>query len=80
MLQAGSFLEVRVMPVTPPAPVPPPTVPTPHVVPVNQRVVPVEPAKRVTRNKDAERTDKDGVEKRRHDPEDGRGNLYDLEA
>jgi hypothetical protein len=86
MLQHGSFHELRPMPIAPPPAVPPPAPPTPHVVPLNQKVTPVEPSKRVTANKDVERTrkdskdGKDGEEKRRHDPDDPRGNLYDLEA
>jgi hypothetical protein len=68
------------MPIVPPPSVPPPAPPTPHVVPLNQKVTPVEPSKRVTANKDAERPGKDSEDKRRHDPDDPRGNLYDLEA
>lgn len=65
------------MPIAPPPAVPLPAVPTPHVVPHAHKVTPVEPARRVTRNKDAERTEQEADEKRRR--EGKRGNLYDLE-
>ena len=76
------------MPILPIAPLPPPV---PHVaptaLPLAQRVNPVEPAKAVTRGKEAGQAGLDpDQEKRRRkqdkqqDEERGRGGLYDLEV
>jgi hypothetical protein len=64
------------IPVTqPPLPV------APNVLPQNQRVLPVEPARRVTANKEAARTNVDPDKKRQQHREEGdRGGQLDLEV
>jgi hypothetical protein len=65
------------IPVTqPPLPV------APNVLPVNQRVLPTEPARRVTPNKEAGRTNADPDKKRQQQPreEGDRGGQLDLEV
>ena len=50
----------------------------PHVVPQAQKVTPVEPAKRVTKSKEARRTEHEPDKKQQRDGE--RGGLFDVEA
>jgi hypothetical protein len=76
------------MPILPIAPLPPPTHHVaPQALPVAQRVNPVEPAKAVTRGKEAGQTglERDQEKRRRKqdkqkDEERRRGGLYDLEV
>jgi hypothetical protein len=52
--------------------------PAPNIVPLGQKVLPVEPARRVTPSKEARRTDLDQDKKRRR--HDDRGGTLDLEV
>jgi hypothetical protein len=56
----------------------PPSAVAQTIVPLGQRVVPVEPARRVTPSKDARGSDLDPDKKRRH--QDDRGGTLDLEV
>jgi hypothetical protein len=61
----------------------PPLPVAPTVVPVGQRVLPVQPARRVTPNKEAGRADLDAEKRRRRaggDHEGDRGGTLDLEV
>lgn len=68
------------MPIVPTAPLPPVAPPAaPHVVPQDQKVTPVEPARRVTKG---ESSGESGLEKdkRRRRRDDRRGDLFDVEV
>jgi hypothetical protein len=69
------------MPIAP-GPVPQPTLPaTPQVVPQGQRVVPVEPARRVTAGKGSGKAGIDEeVPRRKRRREGDRGGVLDLEV
>jgi hypothetical protein len=66
------------MPIAPGPLTPPPSPVAQNFVPLAQRVVPVEPARRVTPSKQARDSDLDPDKKRRH--EDDRGGTLDLEV
>ena len=66
------------MPIAPGPVTQPPLPVAPTVVPVGQRVLPVEPARRVTANKESGRTGLDADKRRRR--EGDRGGTLDLEV
>ena len=66
------------MPIAPGPVTPSPSTVAQTLVPVGQRVLPVEPARRVTPSKEARGGDLDPDKKRRH--QDDRGGTLDLEV
>lgn len=71
------------MPIAPGSVTQSPVVTVPHIAPPGQRVVPVEPARRVTATKHADRgdLDPDGKRRQRHaDHTEDRGSNLDVEA
>jgi hypothetical protein len=67
------------MPIAPGPVTQPPSAVAQNVIPLGQRVLPVEPARRVTPGKEARGSDVDPERKRRRQP-DERGGKLDLEV
>jgi hypothetical protein len=66
------------MPIAPGPVTQPPLPVAPNVVPIGQRVLPVEPARRVTPNKESGKADLDAEKRRRRQGD--RGGTLDLEV